>query len=86
MAFQTLTARLNSSDCEYSAFDREDFKSIDEFTALRFTATRCTAGREAHANFADESADNVWNEVVTIRRSQGVLKMPSSPHVDFFCN
>jgi hypothetical protein len=40
--------------------------------------------REAHENFADESADNVWNEVVTIHISQGVLKMPSSLHIDFF--
>jgi flagellar basal body-associated protein FliL len=23
---------------------------------------RCIAGRETHADFADESADNVWNE------------------------
>jgi hypothetical protein len=48
---------------------------------------RCTAGREAHANFADESAclmaDNIRYEVFTIHRSQEVLKMPSSLHVDF---
>jgi hypothetical protein len=40
---------------------------------------RCTAGCEAHTNFADESAclkaDNVQNEVVTIHRSQAMLKM-----------
>jgi hypothetical protein len=45
-------------------------------TALRFTATGC---REAHTNFADESAcvtgDSVRNEVVTIHRSQVALKM-----------
>jgi hypothetical protein len=42
---------------------------------------QCTAGCEAHTNFADESAcltaDNVRNEVVTIHRSQEVLKMLS---------
>jgi hypothetical protein len=47
---------------------------------------RCTAGREAHANFADESAclmaDNIRNAVVTIHRSQDVVKMPSPLHVD----
>jgi hypothetical protein len=30
---------------------REDFNSLDEFM-----------DHEAHTNFADESADNVWNE------------------------
>jgi hypothetical protein len=50
-------------------------------------SVRCAACREAHTNFADESADNVWNEVVTIHRSQEVLKMPSSAHVDrYFCS
>jgi hypothetical protein len=51
---------------------------------------RCTADREEHANFADESAclmaDNVGNEVVTILRSQELLKMLSSLHVDIFRN
>jgi hypothetical protein len=46
---------------------REDFYSLDEFT------DRCTAGREAHANFANESAyltaGNVRNEVVTVHKS-----------------
>jgi hypothetical protein len=47
---------------------------------------RCTAGREAHANISDESADNIWNEIVTIHRSQ-VLKILPSVHVDIFlCN
>jgi hypothetical protein len=49
-----------------------------------------SACRKAHANCADESAcltdDNVWNEVVTIRRSQEVLKMLSCVHVDIFRN
>jgi hypothetical protein len=43
---------------------------------------------EAHTNFADESAsltiNNVWNEVVTIHRSQEVFKMLSSLRVDIF--
>jgi hypothetical protein len=38
------------------------------------------------ANFASESADNIRNEVVTIHRSQEVLKVPSSLHIDIFCN
>jgi hypothetical protein len=48
---------------------------------------RCTAGREAHANLADESgclmADNVWNEVVTVHKSQEVFKM-SCLHLEIF--
>jgi hypothetical protein len=50
---------------------------------------RCAACCEAHANFADESAcltADVWNEVVTIHRSQEVLKILSSLHVDIFRN
>jgi hypothetical protein len=51
---------------------------------------RCATCCVAHANFADESAcptgDSVWNEVVTIHRSQVVLKMLSSLHVDIFRN
>jgi hypothetical protein len=42
---------------------------------------RCAAGCEAHTDFSDESlcllTDNVRNEVVTIDRSQEVLKMLS---------
>jgi hypothetical protein len=45
--------------------------------ALHFTAPCC----EAHTNFANESAcltaDNVQNEVITIHRSQEVLKLLS---------
>jgi hypothetical protein len=41
--------------------------------------SQCTAICKADMNFADESicllAVNVWNEVVTIHRSQEVLKM-----------
>jgi hypothetical protein len=47
---------------------------------------RCTSGCEAHKNFADESicrlADNVRSEVITIHRSQKVLKMLSLSTVD----
>jgi hypothetical protein len=50
---------------------REDFYLVDQ----------CPAGYETHTNFADESAclaaGNVQNEVVTIYRSQEVLKMLS---------
>jgi hypothetical protein len=49
---------------------------------------RCTAGGKAHANFVNESAclmvDNIQNELVTIHRSQDVLKMLSYLHVDIF--
>jgi hypothetical protein len=59
-----------------------------ESTALHLTAVSCAACCEAHTNFADESAclkaDNVRNEVVTIHRSQVVLKILSSLHVDIF--
>jgi hypothetical protein len=55
---------------------REDFYFDD-----RLHGDRCTAGCGAHTNFADESAclkaDNVRNEVVTIHRSQEMLKMLS---------
>jgi hypothetical protein len=52
---------------------------------------RCAACRESHTNFADESAylsaGDAWNEVVTIHRSQEVLKILSSLHAGiFFCN
>jgi hypothetical protein len=52
---------------------------------------RFCAYREAHINFADESAcltaENLRNEIVTIHRSsQMVSKMPSSLHVDTFRN
>jgi hypothetical protein len=53
---------------------------IGRFTALRFTATGAPPA-VARTNFADESVcllpDNVRNEVVTIHRSQEVLKMLS---------
>jgi hypothetical protein len=39
---------------------------------------RCIAGCEAHTNFVDECllADNVWDEVVTIHRSQVSKMLP----------
>jgi hypothetical protein len=46
---------------------------------------RCAACSGVLTNFADESAcltgDNIWNEVVTFHRSQGVFKMLSFLHV-----
>jgi hypothetical protein len=55
-----------------------------------FHGNQCATCCEAHANFADESAclagDNVWNEVVTIHRSQELLKTLSSLYVDIFRN
>jgi hypothetical protein len=57
----------------------EDFYFVDLFHGSALHGDRLTAGCEAHTNFADESicllADNVHNEVVTIHRSQEVLKM-----------
>jgi hypothetical protein len=48
----------------------------------------CTACCGTHMNFSDESAclmaDNIRNEVVTIHRSQEVLKMLSSLHIHIF--
>jgi hypothetical protein len=65
---------------------REYFYCIDRVNGSAHHGDRCAACREAHANFADESAcltaDNVRNEVVTIHRSQEVLKMLSSLHVN----
>jgi hypothetical protein len=60
---------------------RENFCFVDRLHGSAPHGDRCTAGCEAHTNFADESAcltaDNVRNEVVTIHRSQEVLKMLS---------
>lgn len=65
------------------------------FTPLRVHSSallgeQCAACGEANAEFADESAclmvENIRNEVVTIQRSLEVLKMPSSPSVDTFSN
>jgi hypothetical protein len=56
------------------------------FHRFELNGELCTAGCEANTNFADESicvlADNVQNEVVTIQRSQEVLKLLSLVHVD----
>jgi hypothetical protein len=61
------------------------FTSFTGSTAL-FHGDLSTAGFEEHTDFSDESAcltaDNIRNEVVTIHRSQEVLKI----HVDIFCN
>jgi hypothetical protein len=61
---------------------QEGFNSLDGAYGSALHSGRCAACREAHANFVDESADNVYNEVVIIHRSQEALKMPSSLHVD----
>jgi hypothetical protein len=49
---------------------REYFYSVDRVHGSALHCGRCAACCEAHANFADESArltaDNVWNEVVTL--------------------
>jgi hypothetical protein len=60
---------------------REYFYFVDRFHGSALHGCRCADCCEAHTNFADESAcltaDNIWNEVVTIQRSQEVLKMLS---------
>jgi hypothetical protein len=57
---------------------REDFCFVDRFYGSALHDGRCAACREAHTNFADESAyltaGNFRNEMVTIDRSK-VLKM-----------
>jgi hypothetical protein len=57
----------------------KDFYFIDWVHGSALHGNRCTAGCEVHINFAHESAclkaDKVWNGVVTIHRSQEVLKM-----------
>jgi hypothetical protein len=59
----------------------EGFYLADRFHGSTLHGARCTAGGEAHTNFADESAcltsDNVRNEVVIIHRSQKALKILS---------
>jgi hypothetical protein len=58
---------------------REDFYFVDRFHSSAHHGDQYTAGCKVHINFADESArlmaDNFQNEVVTIYRSQEVLKM-----------
>jgi hypothetical protein len=60
---------------------REDSYFVDWFHGSLLHGDQCTTGCTAYMNFADESAcltpNNVRNEVVTIHRSQEVLKMLS---------
>jgi hypothetical protein len=57
------------------------FYFVDRFHGYALHGDRCTAGRAARTNFADETAyltaDNFRNEIVTIHRSQKVFKMLS---------
>jgi hypothetical protein len=59
----------------------EDFYFVDQFHGSALHSNQCTTGCEAHMNSANESAclisDNVQNVVVTIHKSQKVLKMLS---------
>jgi hypothetical protein len=63
---------------------------VDQVHGSALHGGRCAACYKAHMNFTDESAclaaNNVQNEVVTIHRSQEVLKMLSSVHIDIFHN
>jgi hypothetical protein len=60
---------------------REDLYFVDQIHGSVLHSDQCTAGCMVHMNFTNESAclmaDNIRNEVVTIQRSQGVLKMLS---------
>jgi hypothetical protein len=67
--------------CSDRVLYREDFYFVDWFHGSALHGDRGAACREAHTNFSDESAcltaDNVRNEVITIHRSQKVLKILS---------
>jgi hypothetical protein len=60
---------------------RENFYFVDQFHSSALHGDRCTTSCKAQTNFASESAclmaNNGQNEVVTIHRSQEVLKMLS---------
>jgi hypothetical protein len=60
---------------------REYFYFLDRFHGFVLHGDLYTADCEAYTNFADDSActtvDNIRNEIVTIHRSQQVLKMLS---------
>jgi hypothetical protein len=60
---------------------RDDFYFVDRFHDSALHGDQCTAIYKVNTNFADESAClkevNIWNGVVTIHRSQEVLKMLS---------
>jgi hypothetical protein len=61
-----------------SSLYKEDFYFVDRIHDSALHGNWCTASYEEHANFADKSAclmaNNIWNEVVTIHRSQKVFK------------
>jgi hypothetical protein len=65
----------------YILIYRENFYSVDQFHCSTLHSGWGTACCEAHTNFANESAclmaDDILNKVVTIHRSQEVLKMLS---------
>jgi hypothetical protein len=69
---------------------REYIYYVDRVHGTAFHGDLCAACRETRANFVGESAcltaHNVRNEVVTIHRSQEVLKMLSPLHVFFAVN
>jgi hypothetical protein len=58
---------------------REGFYFVDQFHGFALHGDQWAFCCEAHTNFADESAcltaDNIQNEIVTIHRSEEVLKM-----------
>jgi hypothetical protein len=71
---------LHTAEIEVTIY-REDFYFVFQFHGSALHGDRCTAGCEAHTNSADILicllTDNVRNEVVTIHRSQEVVKMLS---------
>jgi hypothetical protein len=67
--------------CACAVYIGRIFTLLTGSTALRFTATGVPLGARRIQILADESAclktDNVRNELVTIHRSQEMLKMMS---------
>jgi hypothetical protein len=69
---------------------KEYFYYVDRVHGSALHGGRCAACREAHTNFADESAcltaNNFRNKVITIHRSQEASKLLSSLHLDMLRN
>jgi hypothetical protein len=69
---------------------REYFYCVDQVHGCALHSGQCATCHKAHTNFANESAcltaDNIQNEVVTIHRSQEMLKLLSFLHIDIFHN
>jgi hypothetical protein len=66
VAISILLVKVYTADGALVLIQRVLFNSVDRFHGSTLHGDRCTAGCEAHTNYADESvclmADNVWNE------------------------